>query len=157
MPKLNLSAKDAKDFADFIETQRRVFRNTYVKLMLNEQATKQEVEKYLYHELRKAGKDDSVILFFSGHGASSVAEPGSFYFLTYDSDPKFLHATAVDMAGLKFLGGLDSNRVLLIADACHAGGFSKVLTKSIDPPLGEVYGNVQRGLRQGNFKFQSAQ
>jgi hypothetical protein len=135
VPKLNLSAKDAKDFVDFIETQRKVFRNTYVRLMVNEQATKQEVEKFLYHELRKAGKDDSVILFFSGHGESSVAEPGSFYFLTYDSDPKFLHATAVDMAGLKFLGGLDSNRVLLIADACHAGGFSKVLTKSIDPPM----------------------
>ena len=135
VPKLNLSAKDAKDFADFIETQRKVFKNTHVKLLLDGQATKVEVEKYLYGDLRRAGKDDSIILFFSGHGGSDPGEPGSFYFLTHDSDPKFLTATAVNMAGLKFFDRLDCNRVLLIADACHAGGFSKILTKSIDPPL----------------------
>lgn len=135
VPKLNLSAKDAKDFADFVETQRKVFRNTYVKGLFDEQATKQEVEKYLYGELRKAGKDDSIVLFFSGHGGSDPGDPGSVYFLTYDADPKYLHATAVNMAGLKFFDRLDCKRVLLIADACHAGGFSKIMTKSIEPPM----------------------
>ncbi len=138
VPKLNLSAKDAKDFSDFMDTQKKVFKNVQVKVLLNEQATKQEVEKFLYYELRNAGKDDSVVLFFSGHGASDPGDPGAYYFLTYDSDPKFLHATAVDMAGLKFLSHVDSKRLLLVADACHAGGFSKVLTKSVEAPLEKV-------------------
>ncbi|MDQ7782611.1 MAG: caspase family protein [Desulfomonilaceae bacterium] len=137
VPKLRLSAKDAKDFAEFLSTQRRVFKKTHVKLLVDEQATKKEVEKFLYHDLRTAGKDDTVILFFSGHGSGDVRTPGKFYFLTHDSDPDYLHATAVDMSGLRFLDRLDANKAVLIADACHAGGFTSTGTKSIRPPLKE--------------------
>lgn len=133
--KLHLSSKDAKDFAQFIETQREVFKNIHVRILTDREATKQAVEKYLYGDLRKAGKDDSVILFFSGHGGSDPGEPGSFYFLTYDSDPKYLAATAVSMAGLKFFDRVDSKRLVLIVDACHAGGASRILTKSLEDPM----------------------
>ncbi|MFH1114560.1 MAG: caspase family protein [Pseudomonadota bacterium] len=135
IPKLSLSAKDAKDFAEFLSTQKQVFRNSHVKLLLDEKAVKQEVEKFLYHDLRKAGKDDTVILFFSGHGSGDIKTPGKFYFLTHDSDPEYLHATAINMSGLLFLERLDANKVVLIADACHAGGFTSTGTKSVRPPL----------------------
>ena len=46
VPKLDLSDKDAKAFGDFLQTQNKVFKETKVTYLLNEKATKSEVEKY---------------------------------------------------------------------------------------------------------------
>ncbi len=135
IPKLTVSDKDARDFAEFLKTQKDVFKDTHVKVMLNEEATKTEVTKQLYYELRKAGKDDTVILFFSGHGADDPRKPGDFFFLTHEADPENLEGTAVKMNGLDFLQKLDANRVVLIADSCHAGGFSRNTTKALEPSM----------------------
>ncbi len=132
---LDFAAKDARDFADFIQTQNKVFKNTNVKLMIDGEATKREIEKYLFHDLLKAGKDDTVILFFSGHGTSDAAHPDNFYFVTSDADPEYLEATALNMTGLKFLDRLDSERVVLITDACHAGMPVTGKTRSVVAPL----------------------
>ncbi|MBI5568893.1 MAG: caspase family protein [Desulfomonile tiedjei] len=135
VPSLNLSCADAKGFAEFLQTQAKVFKNIHVTLLLDEQATKMTLEKYLNYELPKAGKDDTVILFFSGHGSGDVSRPGDYYFLTYDADPDYLEATAVKMSGLGFLKRQDARRVLLVADACHAGAFSQIRTKGVESPL----------------------
>lgn len=135
VPKLKCADVDARAFAEFLKTQKKVFKNIHVTLLENEKATKVELEKYLNYELRRAGKDDTVILFFSGHGSGEPTRPGDYYFLTCDADPKYLEATAVRMSGLNFLKGIDARRVLLIADACHAGAFSTIQTKAVDKAL----------------------
>jgi len=135
---LKVSDKDAKDFADFLKSQNRLFRNVHVTLLRNEEATKKEVETHLYYKLRQAGKDDTVVLFFSGHGADDPYTPGEFFFLTYDAEPEYLAATAVHMSRQWFLSKLDSKRVILIADACHAGGFSVQGAKSNPPSFQNV-------------------
>ncbi len=136
-PKLRLrvSDDDARSFAQFLETQKKVFRNVHVKLMVNDQATKMEVEKYLNYELARAGKDDTVMIFFSGHGAGDRLRPDEYYFLTYDADPIYLEATALKMTGLSFLKRISAPRVLLIADACHSGAISDGDLKSVAEPL----------------------
>jgi len=133
VPKLELSDKDAKAFGEFLETQKGVFKETRVTYLLNEKATKSEVEKYLYYTLPKAGKSDTVILFFSGHGAYDPLRPQEFLFLAYDAEPAYLGTTAVKMSGLEFLKGIEAERVLIIADACYAGGFSRMKPKSPAP------------------------
>lgn len=137
VPKLNYSDADARAFGEFLKTQSKVFKKTHVTLLVNEQATKKDLEKCLQYELLKAGKDDTVMVFFSGHGAGDVKKPGDYYFLGYDAEPDYLGATAVKMSGLNFLKRLDARRVVLIADACHAGAFSQVgvRTKSLDKSL----------------------
>ena len=133
IPKLELSDKDAKAFGEFLETQKEVFKDTRVTYLLNEKATKSEVEKYLYYTLPKAGKSDTVILFFSGHGAYDPLRPEEFLFLAFDTEPDYLGTTAVKMSGLEFLKGVEAERVLIIADACYAGGFSRQKPKSPAP------------------------
>jgi hypothetical protein len=133
--RLNFSAKDAQDFAKFLESQKQVFRKTHVQLMLDEQATKRDIEKYLFHDLLRAGKDDTVVLFFSGHGVTDPAHPDELYFLTSDADPKYCEATGLKMTGLHFLNRIDTKRVVLIADACHAGGPARITTRSVQDPL----------------------
>ena len=133
IPKLELSDKDAKAFGEFLETQKEVFKDTRVTYLLNEKATKSEVEKYLYYTLPKAGKNDTIILFFSGHGAYDPMRPEEFLFLAFDTEPNYLGTTAVKMSGLEFLKGIEAERVLIIADACYAGGFSRQKPKSPAP------------------------
>ena len=80
VPKLKVSDNDARAFVDFLQTQSRLFRNVHVKLMVNEQATKVEVEKYLNYDLPKAGKDDTVMIYFSGHGSDDTVRPENTIF-----------------------------------------------------------------------------
>ncbi len=136
IPELNLSARDAKIFGEFLESQDHVFKNAHVKVLLNNEATREKIENYLYYELpKKVGKDDTVILFFSGHGEADPLRPRDFFFLPYDADPEHIRTRAVEMTGLEFLEGLDVKRVLLIADACYSGGFSKGRAKSVKSPV----------------------
>lgn len=136
IPELNLSARDAKIFGEFLESQDHVFKNANVKVLLNDEATRERIENYLYYELpKRAGKDDTVILFFSGHGEADPLRPRDFFFLPYDADPEHIRTKAVEMTGLEFLETLDVKRVLVIADACYSGGFSKARAKSVKSPV----------------------
>jgi ankyrin repeat protein len=146
IPPLELADGDARAFGEFLKTQRKLFRDIKVTFRLNEQATKAEVEKFLYYTLHKVGKNDTVILFFSGHGAFDPVRPKDFLFLTYDAEPDYLGATAVKMSGMEFLKGVEAERTLIIADACHSGGFSqmkpKAPTSGIKQFLKEVKGST---------------
>lgn len=144
IPSLSLADKDAKAFGEFLESQKKVFKNTRVTFLLNEKATKCEVEKYLYYTLHKAGKDDTIILFFSGHGAYDPMRPQDLLFLTHDSEPDYLRATSVKMSGLDFLKGIEAERVLIIADACHAGGFSEMKPKATLPTVQQFLSEARR-------------
>lgn len=133
IPKLKVSDKDAKDFAGFLGTQAKLFKNIHLILLLNEKATKRELETQLVYELRKAGKDDTVIVFLSGHGANDPRTPGEFFFLTHDSDPEILAVTAVHMNRQWFVEKLESKRFVLIADACHGSGVIDRKLKATPP------------------------
>lgn len=135
IPKLDLADRDAQAFGDFLQTQDKIFKETRVTFLLDEKAIKSEIEKYLYYMLPKAGKDDTVILFLSGHGAFDPMRPKEFLFLPYDSESEYLGTTGVKMSGLEFLKEISAERVLIIADACHAGGFSQMKPKALTPSL----------------------
>jgi ankyrin repeat protein len=135
IPKLGLADKDAKAFGDFLKTQHAIFKETRVTSLLNEKATKSEVEKYLYYTLPKAGKEDTIILFFSGHGAFDPIRPKEFLFLPYDTETEYLSTSGVKMSGLDFLKGVSAERVLIVSDACYAGGFSGMKPKSVTPSV----------------------
>jgi ankyrin repeat protein len=135
IPRLDLADKDAQAFGDFLKSQNKVFRETRVTYLLNEKATKPAIEKYLYYTLPKAGKDDTIILFLSGHGAFDPMRPKEFLFLPFDSESEYMGTTSVKMTGLEFLRGISAERVLIIADACYAGGFSQMKPKAFTPSV----------------------
>lgn len=102
-------------------------------------------------KLKKALKDDTIIVFLSGHGAPDPSNPSDFYFVTYDADPEYLGASSVKMSGLEFARHYDAQRVLVIADACHAGGFSFLTqgahTKSTAPAMEQFLARNRRIIR----------
>ena len=69
-----------------------------------------------------AGPNDIVYLFPAGHAVRG--DHGEGYIVAHDSDPQNLHATALSFAEINAAIGprLRANTVIVIADACHAGG-----------------------------------
>jgi len=131
IPPLTISDKDAADFHKFLKERENYFSKAQLTVLLNEKATRANVSKALRQDLRKAGKDDVVIIYLSGHGAADPNLPNEYYFVTHDAQLDNLFASAVMMNDQNLFKGIDTDRVLLVADACHAGGFSPGLQKSI--------------------------
>lgn len=132
---LDFAANDAKAVGKLLHKQEHLFKKKHIKVLIDEKATKRAIEKFLTRDIRNSGKDDTIILFFSGHGIYDPERTTGFYFCPYDTEFGYLAATGVKMSGLEFLKGLDTKRVLVIADACHAGGFSEWNAKSLPPNL----------------------
>jgi len=126
---LQLSDKDAKDFYTFLQDRKSLFAKAHMRLLVNEEATRNNLTKALREELKPARKDDIIIIYLSGHGASDPANPDEFYFICHDGRIDNLYGTAVRMNTQDLLKGIDSDRILMIADACYSAGFSEVLEK----------------------------
>ncbi len=131
IPTLNLSDKDARDLYSFINDRKSLFNKVKIQLFLNEKATRANVSKALRDDLKPAGKDDMVLIYMSGHGAADPSRPDEYYFITYDTQIDNLYGTALWMNQNALFKGIDSDRVLLISDACHSGGFNPGLEKTL--------------------------
>ena len=151
---LELSAKDAQDFYAFLKEREKLFKKSHIKLFVNEQATRENVTKAIRDDLKPAGKDDVVIIFLSGHGASDPVRTDEFYFLTYDADVENLFGSALPMNTSGLFKGIDSDRLILMSDACHSGGFSSALDKSA-AKASDIFFSVFQNLR-GRFAFASS-
>ncbi len=121
IPQLNLAVKDAKDFAAFVKTQEKYLKKVHLKELLDKDATRFNILRYLNYDLRNAGKDDTVILYFSGHGSIDTKFAADYYFLSYDADPDFPVVTAVQLSRDMLFSRLAARKVLVVLDACHSG------------------------------------
>jgi len=100
-----------------------------VTLLLNREASLSRLRSSLgTHLKKKAGKEDMVIIYFAGHGATEkdVLSPDGDglekYLLPYDVDPQDLYASALPMREISHIFyRIQSQRVIFIADACYSG------------------------------------
>lgn len=77
---------------------------------------------------RAAKKDDTVLIFFAGHGAPEVDARGlerdglAKYLIPQDADPDDLFSTALPMDDLHTIfGRIESERIVVFLDACYSG------------------------------------
>jgi hypothetical protein len=125
---LKYAVDDAKIFYNHLVYFSQIPREN-VTLLLDQDATLTRVRSTLGTHLKnKAGKDDMVIIFFAGHGATEkdVMSPDGDglekYLLPYDADPKDLYATALPMGEVsKIFNRILAGRVVFIADSCYSG------------------------------------
>lgn len=120
---LNFAARDAEAFADFLRRQSEMgaYRDVFVRLFADSQATKEEVVTAIEDGLVDARNDDLVIIYFAGHGVPDAA--GAEYLLLWDSREDRLSATAYRMNDLwtRLKDRIRAERAVVILDACHAG------------------------------------
>jgi len=128
VPQLKYAIEDAKAFQRYLVEQNKIPAEN-VTLLLNEEATLARLRSILGTQLKnKAGKEDMVILFFAGHGATEkdVMSPDGDglekYLLPYDADPKDLYASALPMREVSHIfQRIRSERLIFLVDACYSG------------------------------------
>jgi uncharacterized caspase-like protein len=127
---LSYADRDARDFAEFLKSPAGGgYDPERMKVLLNKDATLQNVKQALYNFLRQTIDKDLVVIYFAGHGAPEPANPNNNYLLTYDTDPTSLETTAFPMwdVNTALTRYIPSRRVVVFTDACHSGGISSDL------------------------------
>jgi uncharacterized caspase-like protein len=111
-----------------------------IALLLNDRATKGDMEKYFETWLpNRVESDDTVFVYFSGHGAPNT-KTGEAYLVPYDGDPVFLENTGYPLSRLyQSLANLPAKEVVVVLDSCFSGaGGRSVIAKGIRPIITEM-------------------
>ncbi len=126
IPSLRYAAADAQTFYDWlIAPQGGRYAPSRVKLLLDKDATSQSIREALFSWLKQPIDEDIVTIYFAGHGTpESPDAPENLFLLPYDADYDKIETTGfpmwdIETALKKFI---QAKKVVVIADACHAGG-----------------------------------
>lgn len=127
VPTLKYSAKDAKDFYDYLTNPAGGnFQKDHVRLLLNKDATKINImdalgDSFLPHA---AAPGDLVVIYVSTHGSPPSADVcGVNYVIAHDTQVRKLFATGIEMQQFARLikERVHTNRVVLVMDTCYSG------------------------------------
>jgi hypothetical protein len=125
VPQLKYAVADAQAVAGALQKGLGVPQQN-VKLLLDDEATKETIENWLGDQLPgRVGKGDTVVIFFSGHGAPE-ATPGvggvEKYLLPVNADPSRCFSTGIAMKRIaEIFRRLPAERVLFVIDSCFSG------------------------------------
>lgn len=123
--------------------------------LLNSDATNANFRSALSRIDASAGPEDTLVIFYSGHGSRVPRPSGPDMF-----DPDGMDETMVlydgnliddDLAAL--LADMDVGKVLLVMDSCFSGGFSKDIVSQ--PGRMGLFSSEEDVLSQVAFKFQA--
>jgi uncharacterized caspase-like protein len=128
VPPLKYAVNDAKAFYEYLVKQSQI-PSENVTLLLDREASLSRLRSTLGTHLKnKASKEDMVILYFAGHGATEtdVRSPDGDglekYLLPCDADPKDLYASAIPMREISYIfDRIRSERLIFIVDSCYSG------------------------------------
>jgi WD40 repeat protein len=137
---LHFAAKDALDLADYFKTRSRSFalgQSPFDELVLlpaltNIQASQSSILG-LREQLAAAGPDDTVVIFFAGHGILDTKL--DFFLAPYEMNFAEPAESGLSIAQLEDLFTKSrSRRRLLLVDACHSGELDASEVASDRPP-----------------------
>ena len=131
IPKLRYTVPDAEAIYEVL-TGPGGFKKEHV-LLLTDKTERKPTYRNLKWALgtflaRSAKKDDTVLIYFAGHGAPEVDQRGverdglSKYLVPSDAEPDDLYSTAFPMDELTTIfGRIEAERVVVFLDSCYSG------------------------------------
>lgn len=120
---LNYAEPDARGIADFFKQQgKRLFKNVDIKVIYNEQATKENIVSKL-SQLQNINPQDAVLIYLAGHG-DNINEKWYFipHELTYperEEDVKTKGISSDELSG--YMKNIKAQKILVLIDACKSG------------------------------------
>ena len=125
---LKYAVNDARAFKNYLKEYIDI-PDEHIFFLIDESATQAEIKSLLGTKIkRKAGKDDTVIIFYAGHGAveTDPLDPDGDgfekYLLPYDGNLDDLYSTAIAMKEIKTIfQRIRAERLIFIADTCYSG------------------------------------
>jgi hypothetical protein len=147
IPRLRYAVPDAEAIARVL-TGPAGFKPEHV-LLLTDKSERKPTLRNLKWALgtflaRAAQKDDTVLIFFAGHGAPEVDQRGlerdglAKYLIPTDADPEDLYSTALPMDELQTIfARLEAERVVVLLDTCYSGAaggrtFASLRTRAVN-------------------------
>lgn len=123
---LRYAAADASSFYDWlVSPQGGRYAPARVKLLLDGDATGENMRKALFEWLTQAIEEDTVTIYFAGHGSpQSPTKPENLFLLPYDVQYASVASTGFPMWDIEtaLRRFIKAKKVIVITDACHAGG-----------------------------------
>jgi WD40 repeat protein len=117
---LRFAHKDALDLA-YVAGKLSGFGKVHVKTYVDEQVTVDALTKAAEFT-KRAGVDDTLIVFAAGHGAYSRDAEARYHFVTHETDPARLHETAAPFEAIEaLLYESAARKKLLLLDTCESG------------------------------------
>jgi hypothetical protein len=127
---------DARDIAALLRSPIRCgYPERNVELLLDRHATAERMRLGLQRLAKDARLDDTVVVFFSGHGLrKGNGSDAEAYLLPFDCDLNDLKRTALSASEFtRLLAAIQSSRLVVLLDACHAAGAAYVKTADATP------------------------
>lgn len=113
MPTLRYTDDDAYRFYAFLKSpEGGALPDSQIRILIDEDATMENVESTMEEVFAKAGENDLVMLYFSGHGVE-----GAFLPIDFDGYNNRLEHSKIKA----MLDSSPAKYKLFIADACHSG------------------------------------
>jgi len=128
---LGFPAKDARDFADVMRRQQGIlYREVVVKLLVDTQATRDEVVDGLDWIRQQTTSKDVAMVFLAGHGVYDAI--GRYFFCPHNIDPDKMLRTGVAFSDIKSAVESLAGKTVFFVDTCFSGnvlgGSSRRLT-----------------------------
>ena len=105
-----------------------------IKLLLDEQATDRQIKGAIGKWLsRRAKEEDTVIIYYSGHGAPEGEET---YWVTYNADIDDLYTTALNNNEIfDMLSRVRAKRMITFLDSCYSEATTKRKDRTRSAPI----------------------
>ncbi|RPH49251.1 MAG: hypothetical protein EHM85_14515 [Desulfobacteraceae bacterium] len=128
LPSLKYAVNDAREVYRYMVEVNQVPKD-HLWLLLDEDATLDRIRSALGTQLRrKAGKEDMVIVYLAGHGATEkdTSSPDGDglekYILPHNADPSDLYASAMPMGEIsRIFQRISSEKLVFLTDTCYSG------------------------------------
>ena len=151
VPKLQSAVKDAQAVREVL-VQRYGFGRDHVIELINGQATRERIENALYEVRKKTGPNDSVFIYYAGHGQIDQ-EDQIGYWVPVEGKAQS-PGTFISNARIRDeIGRMKAKHVYLVADSCFSGTLfasGRALPPLNDKFFQRLYANKSRwGLTSG--------
>jgi len=132
--KLNYAVDDAESIKEILEDSFH-FPSDNISILINEEATKQNILKSFSEMTKNAKEKDRVLVFFAGHGETMDLPGGGEkgYLIPVEGDAEELYLTSIPMDELREIALMsEAKHMLYLVDACY-GGIAAVGSRGLEP------------------------
>jgi len=122
-PRLKTAVSDAKSVRDVL-LSRYYFDKDHLIELYDEQATRRNILSKLRFLAKKACKDDSLVIFYAGHGhLDSITKSGSWIPVDSGVEDTSAWITNHDIKNYLRVDAIKAKHILLVSDSCFSGNF----------------------------------
>ena len=132
--KLNYAVDDAESIKEILNNSFH-FPSDNISILINEEATKQNILKSFSEITKNAKANDRVLVFFAGHGETMDLPGGGEkgYLIPVEGDAEELYLTSIPMDELREIALMsEAKHMLYLVDACY-GGIAAIGSRGLEP------------------------